>query len=73
MFVINMPVTFKIGDTADVKINGTPKRLTWRDAKTLVIEPDDARTIVDRDSDGEMLCFTCSDADGGRDFEIIRG
>ena len=37
--------TFKIGDTAECKINGKPERLTWRDAETLVIEPDDVHTI----------------------------
>jgi hypothetical protein len=37
---MTMPKTFKIGDTADCQINKAPARLTWRDAKTLVIEPD---------------------------------
>jgi hypothetical protein len=41
MFVMMMPTTFKVGDTADCKINTEPARLTWRDEGTLVIEPDD--------------------------------
>jgi hypothetical protein len=62
MFTTCMPVTFKVGDTADCKINGWPQRLTWRDAKTLVIEPDDARTILDQWTDGELVHFTCGNA-----------
>jgi hypothetical protein len=67
-----MPVTFKIGDTADCRINAAPARVTWRDADTLVIEPDDARKIVDRSTDGELICFVCSDADGTADFSVVR-
>ncbi len=62
MFVMWMPATYKIGDTAEVKINDEPQKLTWRDAQTLAIEPDDARTIVDRHIDGDLMCFTSSDA-----------
>lgn len=64
MFVITMPPTFKIGDTADACINGEQKRLTWRDTDTLVIEPDDVRTIeaVKSSLDGSQM-FICSDAD----------
>ena len=38
MFAINIPSTF--GDTIDCRINGKPKRVTWRDEHTLVIEAD---------------------------------
>jgi hypothetical protein len=48
MFMIHMPKSFKVGDTADCRINKIPQRLTWRDEDTIVIEPDDARTIVTR-------------------------
>jgi hypothetical protein len=72
MFIMNMPVTFKIGDSADCTINGEPKLLSWRDAQTLVIEPDDARTIEHQSTDGELITFICSDQDGSRDFDIIR-
>jgi hypothetical protein len=47
MFTITMPWSFKIGDTADVKIYDEPAKLTWRDNDTLVIG-DDARTILQR-------------------------
>jgi hypothetical protein len=30
MFMMTMPKTFKIGDTADCKINKHPARLTYR-------------------------------------------
>ena len=65
MFVIWMPRTFKVGDTADVKINGEPKRVTYRDPDTLVIEPGDARTILGRmEDDRDLVTFACSDAEG---------
>ena len=35
MFALNIPSTF--GDTLDCRINGKPKRVTWRDEHTLVI------------------------------------
>jgi hypothetical protein len=73
MFTINMPVTFQIGDTIDCRINAAPARVTWRDAKTLVIEPEDARKIVERFTDGELITFVCADADGTADFDVIRG
>jgi hypothetical protein len=38
MFALNIPSTF--GDTIDCRINGEPKRVTWRDEHTLVIEAD---------------------------------
>jgi hypothetical protein len=38
MFALNIPPTF--GDTIDCRINGKPKRVTWRDEHTLVIEAD---------------------------------
>jgi hypothetical protein len=63
MFAITMPVTFKIGDTMNCKINGEPRQLTWRDANTLVIEPDFARTIIHHEYDGELHYFTCTDQD----------
>jgi hypothetical protein len=37
MFALNIPSTF--GDSIDCRINGEPKRVTWRDEHTLVIEP----------------------------------
>ena len=38
MFALNILSTF--GDTIDCRINGKPKRVTWRDEHTLVIEAD---------------------------------
>ncbi len=38
MFALHIPSTF--GDSIDGRINGKPKRVTWRDAHTLVIEAD---------------------------------
>jgi hypothetical protein len=41
------------GDTIDCRINGKPKRVTWRDEHTLVIEPDPYATApVDTDKFG---------------------
>jgi hypothetical protein len=48
MFALNIPSTF--GDTIDCRINGKPKRVTWRDERTLVIETDPYATApVDTD------------------------
>jgi hypothetical protein len=38
MFALNIPSSF--GDTIDCRINGKPKRVTWRDEHTLVIVAD---------------------------------
>jgi hypothetical protein len=38
MFALNIPSTF--GDTIDRRIDGKPKRVTWRDEHTLVIQAD---------------------------------
>jgi hypothetical protein len=60
MFLLTMPKTFKVGATADVRINARPKRVTWRDARTLVIEPDDARVILDVHEAGpDQIRFVC--------------
>ena len=37
MFALNIRSIF--GGTIDCRINGKPKRITWRDEHTLVIEP----------------------------------
>jgi hypothetical protein len=61
MFLMTMPKTFKVGDTADCRINKMPARITWRSRGELVIEPDDARVILRIDTDGELISFVCSD------------
>ena len=51
MFALNIPSTF--GDSIDCRINGKPKRVTWRDEHTLVIEADPYATApVDTDKFG---------------------
>jgi hypothetical protein len=51
MFALNIPSTF--GDTIDCRINGKPKRVTWRDEHTLVIETDPYATApIDTDKFG---------------------
>jgi hypothetical protein len=51
MFALNIPSTF--GDTIDCRINGKPKRVTWHDEKTLVIEANPYATApVDTDRFG---------------------
>jgi hypothetical protein len=72
-----VPSHHKIGDTVDVIINGDPAKLTWQDAKTLVINDHDRRTIINHDDiiDGvgkPCHSFVCSDADGSTEFTIIR-
>jgi hypothetical protein len=75
MFFLSLPLSVKIGDTTECRINGEPKRVTYRDAKTLVIEPDDARTIIETTDDGRLRNFFCGDSeeDGGTEgITIIR-
>jgi hypothetical protein len=71
MFLINMPLDFKIGDTADCKINKKPARVTWRNQHTLVIEPDDARQIFHVETDNLMHTFFCGDP-GAKQASIYR-
>ena len=56
-----MTKSFKVGDTADCRINKKPRRVTWRDENTLVIEPDDARKIITWVTEGNLTCFMCGD------------
>jgi hypothetical protein len=71
MLFISLPTTVGIGDTVACKINGAARKVTWRNAETLVIEPDDVRRIVMIDQAGDLRSFVCSDADGRSDFTII--
>jgi hypothetical protein len=59
MFIISLPISTKIGDTVDVKINGEPARVCWRDDKTLTIEPHDHRAIYSTITDGDLTRFIC--------------
>jgi hypothetical protein len=69
MFVIHFPTTFPVGDTVDCRINGKAERVTYRDENTLVIEPDDARKIMQMSyagpdgNDVPVSGFICSDAE----------
>jgi hypothetical protein len=62
MFMIHMPLDFRIGETRDCRINAGPARVTWRDESTLVIEPGDARQIFHTETDSGLRCFMCGDA-----------
>lgn len=70
MFIMTMARTFTLGDRAEVLINGEPSTLTYRDARTLVINDHDERRILftDEGIDGagrEVQTFTCGDAHAG--------
>jgi hypothetical protein len=72
MFMINMPKSFKVGETADCRIDGEPARVTWRRPNELVIEPDDVRRIFHADvGDNNLRCFMCGDA-GAKKASIYR-
>jgi hypothetical protein len=64
MFVIHLPRTFRVGDTADCRINAKPARVTWREIDTPVIEPGDARTILSRDREDDLVTFHGADDNG---------
>jgi len=58
MFIMHMPLDFKVGERATVKINGETTLLHWRDEHTLVIGTEnDARRIVTTQIDGNLRCF----------------
>jgi hypothetical protein len=60
MLIVVMPRTFRPGDTQEVCIHGQRKRVTWRDARTLVIEPGDARLIHEVQEAGpDTIRFVC--------------
>jgi hypothetical protein len=71
MLMISMPKkTFKTGSTELCRINGEEARLTWRDEKTLVIEPGDARAILTIHEVGDLLQFSCARQGlAGADYE----
>ena len=62
MLILSMPLTFKVGDSAVCRINGQESRVTYRDKDTLVIEPGDARAILNVVPDGELNRFFCGHA-----------
>jgi hypothetical protein len=71
MFFLSLPRSVKIGSTVECRINGEPKQVTYRDTNTLVIEPNDAPSIVAVRDDSQLRHFICADADGVTDFVII--
>lgn len=62
MFIITMPYDFKVGETRDVNINGKPSRVTWKEQRVMVIEPDDERDILAAATDDVGIEFLCNDA-----------
>jgi hypothetical protein len=61
VFIITMPKTFAVGETAECRINRKPTRVTWRDERTLVIEPGDSRRIKEKVANGDLVTFVCGD------------
>jgi hypothetical protein len=79
MLFLSMPLTFKVGDTAECKINGEPTQVSWPERATLVIDPHvlthgkpDTREILDITVRGNLRSFTCADEEGDSDITIIR-
>jgi hypothetical protein len=70
MFSICTPSDFKIGDTAECRINKQPATLTWRDAHHLVIAPDDVREILLVIPEGATQSFYCADAEWNGPYRI---
>jgi hypothetical protein len=72
MFYIDTPKTLKIGETHNCRINDEPAKITWRDATTLVIEPDDARVILHTRIDGDLRIFMCGHAGASSDNYTVK-
>jgi hypothetical protein len=71
MFIMHMPESFKLGDTAACRINGEPAQLTWRGPDTLIIGGNDARHIVKTHVEDGLRCFVCSDADDSQKYDVM--
>jgi hypothetical protein len=67
MFTIDTPKTFNVGETIDCRINGEPSQITWKNADTLVIEPNDPRAVLNTRIDGESRIFFCGHAGATKD------
>jgi hypothetical protein len=67
MFIMHMPESFKVGDTAACRINDEPAQLTWRSHDTLIIGDDDARRVVATQVQDGLCCFICGDASSHED------
>lgn len=71
MLFITIPRHHRIGDTAAVRINGDPAKLTWQDAETLVINGTDKRRIrmVQEATDGAgQPCWSFIAGDSAEDI-----
>lgn len=67
MFIMQMPKSFRPGDTADVKVNYEPKRLHWTNdgSKLIILAPDaepDERQICLKLEGDDLATFYCEDA-----------
>lgn len=71
MFSIITFKTFQIGDSVDCRIDTfrslwkpthAPEKLTWKDANTLVIEPDEAVAVLHTWIDGDQRVFVCAES-----------
>lgn len=72
MFIVHVGAPFWIGDRANVRINGAPATLHWRDEHTLVINDTDPRQVLLLERGGvdgigrPIVTFTCGDAEPQR-------
>jgi hypothetical protein len=66
MFILTLPKTVKVGDTAECHINMKSAKVFFRDDNHLVIIPGDVREIVSREVAGDLVTYFCSDADGSK-------
>jgi hypothetical protein len=62
MFILTMPIQFKVGDSGSVKINGEHNHVTWLDQDTLRISHRDDRNIERMTESGDTRTFYCGDA-----------
>jgi hypothetical protein len=74
MFIMHMPESFKVGDTATCVVDGEATQLTWRGPDTLVIGAADTRPILAMHVEPGLRTFVCGDADNSQyGVDVVRG
>ena len=61
MFILTLPATFNVGDTATVKVNGRDTTVTYTDSHTLTLGSGETRTITYVNCNLDESTFVCAE------------